>query len=458
MSRTSRLFSAPANNDLDQQDSSVSERVNLIPNVETVDEEPDGEDRRFGLETYVLTQAVLIGVLSGWAVGVFKLSIEGVRKLFYGLPCLAYHPALLILVPMVGGLLVGLLSMLGSFPPGLRGTVLAVDKQQDSRPGRSFGFLRKTMAAVFTLGTGCSLGPEGPSVEVGMAMSRICINEFPLEDRNASNLESKRNRSRLLLACGAAAGVAAGFNAPIAGVFFALEIVQGAFQSVLGKRENVATATSGNISAILLASVLSALVSKALLGEHLVFELGEYTLRTPLLELPLYLLLGAVSGIIAFTFEKTALFSKNVFDGQVGPKPLRQFAEKMPKPVKPVIGGLICGVAGLAFPQILFFGYETLNSLLANSSLPTGLMLWLLVLKILTTAISAGSGLVGGTFAPSLFLGGMVGASFHNLVILLFTFATSGGGGSLQIAAGGPILELADVPVRGTRHAFISVI
>ena len=95
----------------------------------------------------------------------------------------------------------------------------------------------------------------------------------------------------------------------------------------------------------------------------------------------------------------------------------------LPKWTKPVIGGVTCGVVGMFYPQILFFGYETLNTLLAKSYVPTDLVLTLLAVKTFTTAVSAGSGLVGGTFAPSLFLGGMVGASFHNIIAEMFLLA-----------------------------------
>lgn len=419
--------------------------ANVNPQVNDVsNRDVDDGDGRVRSEIYVLTQAALIGILSGWSVGIFKLSIDAVRRFAYG-SVLAQTPFLYPLIPAMGGVVVGLLALLGSFPPGLRGTVQAVDAQSEltsRQPDRkgSLAFLRKSIAAVFTLGTGCSLGPEGPSVEIGMSMSRMCINEFPIEGK----FRSKKMRSRLLLACGAAAGVAAGFNAPISGVFFALEIVQGAFAGLDKSQETIATATSGNISAILLSSVLSALIAKALLGDHLVFELHEYTLRTPLLELPLYLMLGALSGLVAFGFSQAATISKSIFDGKVGPARFRKAVDELPAPAKPVIGGLVCGLVGLVFPQILFFGYETLNGLLANGSLPLALLLSLLVVKVGTTAISAGSGLVGGTFAPSLFMGGMVGASFHNIMSSIFHLAS--GADALQIMSGGPLLELADVP------------
>jgi H+/Cl- antiporter ClcA len=141
-------------------------------------------------------------------------------------------------------------------------------------------------------------------------------------------------------------------------------------------------------------------------------------------------------------FSQTAKLSKALFDGEAGPKFLREAVQSLPSAAKPVIGGLICGIIGLVFPQILFFGYETLNSLLAKSSMPTETLLSLLAVKIIATALAAGSGLVGGTFAPALFLGAMAGASFHNIMVSLFQFGMQGELGFL----GGYAMQLADVP------------
>jgi H+/Cl- antiporter ClcA len=129
---------------------------------------------------------------------------------------------------------------------------------------------------------------------------------------------------------------------------------------------------------------------------------------------------------VAGSFSWLAKLSKRVFDGLSGPKILRTRMGKLPKFYKPILGGLFCGVLGLIFPQILFFGYETLNTLLANTTaMSTGLILILLAAKICATAVSAGSGLVGGTFAPSLFLGGMTGAAFHNVVQHMFMLSSA---------------------------------
>jgi H+/Cl- antiporter ClcA len=203
------------------------------------------------------------------------------------------------------------------------------------------------------------------------------------------------------------------------------------------------SAAPGAMSSILLSSVLAALVSRVLLGEQLALSLSEYTLKTPLLELPLYLLLGSMCGLVAFAFQQCSNTSTSLFNGQIGPDFVRDTFTSIPDIFKPVLGGCICGVVGLLFPQILFFGYETLNGLLKNNSLPTDTLLTLLVVKMFTTAVSVGSGLVGGTFAPSLFFGAMVGASFHNLIAGIFETINANPQFSTLV---GPILDLADVP------------
>lgn len=295
-----------------------------------------------------------------------------------------------------------------------------------------------------------------------MSLSRLLMNDETfarvnwifgtMEDSTMTEVQRvnrKLARDRLLLACGAAAGVSAGFNAPLSGVFFALEIVQNALVSIDfplesksavwdsdseydemndGEAEedgaNQPYATIGgealasqqiNISAILLASVVSALTIQLLIGNELSLRLGEFDLKNPLLELPLYLLLGSMAGVVAAIFSGMAQFSKSVFDGEEGPMIVQDLFRSMPKYAKPVIASLFCGVVSIFIPQVLFFGYETLNGLFLNNMLPTEYLLLLLLAKLMTTAVSASSGLVGGTFAPSLFLGGVLGASFHNL-------------------------------------------
>jgi H+/Cl- antiporter ClcA len=468
------------------------------------------DENRFRTQLKIQGLAVMVGLLSGVAVSFFKMGIESVRELCYtggfglDLPLISYIPVFAITT--LGGIAVAIFAALGAFPPGVRGEIDEVDDaslsffddvhyddgtnyNNDTLEKKikrfdllyAFAFVRKAFASIFTLGTGCSLGPEGPSVEVAMAMSRVCMFLWPPETTNVNgviidengdivddedgidgsykyskeNVEARVRRNRLLLSCGAAAGVSAGFNAPLAGVFFALEVVQAALPSLtvptvpatpalasstklIELRQESLSAEPSSITAILIASVVSGLVARILLGNYLALAVTTYEIKTPLLELPLYLMLGALSGLVAVAFSQSAKLTKRVFDGECGPAPVKTAFGSLPRFARPVIGALTCGIVGSFYPQVLFFGYDTLNGLLGNNSIPTITLLTLLAAKIFTTAVAAGSGLVGGTFAPSLFLGGMCGASFHNIVQFLFT--------SFDVTAVGGFWALSDVP------------
>ncbi len=232
-----------------------------------------------------------------------------------------------------------------------------------------------------------------------------------------------------------------GFNAPLSGVFFALEVVQSALPQRLSipsppqgtkgissndiiseveLQQQSLSSNSGSITAILISSVVSALVAREFLGDELALQLLTYDIKTPLTELPIYIMLGLICGCVSVAFSQTAKMSKALFEGNLGPKAVKDGFGSIPVSLFPILGGLTCGGVGYFYPQILFFGYETLNSLLNNSKLPTELLLSLVFAKIFTTAISAGSGLVGGTLAPSLFIGGMTGAAFHGLLSDVF--------------------------------------
>jgi len=446
--------------------------------------------RRFRCASYLLVQAASIGMLTGWSVGIFKILIDVVKNFVYtGTTSFPYNWQRILWLPMIpalGGLVVAILNRLGGgFPPGLKGVIQSVDREtfndsetQPEHPPiatttvaavhplfQQFRFLKKSLAAVVTLGTGSSLGPEGPAVEIGANLSRLIMDIFPPKappKYEQNQKEYALQQRRLLLACGAAAGVSAGFNAPLAGVFFVLEIVQLAFASLDSKRfkeaanqstayylqslETVPTptlASSGSLSAILVSSVISALVCQSLLGSHLHLALKGYNMNTPLLELPLYFLLGAMSGLAGFVFTQMTKTSHAMFQGKWGPKRLRHFFERLTPLAKPAIGGLICGLVGLVFPQILFNGFDTLNIALANRMLPSLLLVQLLGIKMATTAIAAGSGLVGGTFAPSLFHGGMIGALFHNVASSIFESASHHG---TSISLASPMLQISGLP------------
>lgn len=304
--------------------------------------EEDSEEEKDAAGTLLL--ALVVGATTGLGVSLFKLSIDEVRQFAYSLDLVQYHASAFqaAFIPAVGGLIVSLLALTGEFSPGIRGHVAEVDadclsnKQVEMKS--PLRYLRKSSAAVATLGTGCSLGPEGPAVEVGLSTSRVILNADVFQEK----FNLSRKQQRLILSCGASAGVSAGFNAPIAAVFFALEVIQAAL--LAESKEKQLSSSDGedsvssreSIAAILLASVMSAGVARQILSDHLTLKLSSYSLSNPFLELPLYLLLGSLCGLTAFTFSQ---FSKIVKDAFEGPGPLGQ----IPPFFRPVFGGLVSG-------------------------------------------------------------------------------------------------------------------
>ncbi|MCV3213271.1 chloride channel protein [Plectonema radiosum NIES-515] len=345
-------------------------------------------------ETVVLFLAVLIGGGTGMGVVTFHYLIELIHRLmlenFMG--AIAHWGAwTLACVPILGGLIVGLMRWrTQDFGPGLS-TLIA---SQGTEVTRQLRPVTKMLAASVSLGSGASLGPEGPSVEVGanlgMLMSQV--------------MQVSQERQRLLLGAGAAAGLAAGFNAPIAGVFFALEVVLGA-----------TSFASSAVSVVLLAAVVAGLVAQIGLGTQPAFALPVYQVISPL-ELPLYLGLGLGASLISLTYTQSIGLAKACFEGKV---PGFEFLGRIPLPIHPIIGGAIVGIVALKLPQILGIGYGTIEAMLQDVKFSLSLLVVLLIVKLLMTAISAGSGFVGGVFAPAMFLGASFGAAYAKILALL---------------------------------------
>jgi H+/Cl- antiporter ClcA/predicted transcriptional regulator len=244
----------------------------------------------------------------------------------------------------------------------------------------------KMVAAAISIGTGASLGPEGPSVEIGANIGMLL----------GQVLQVSRERHRLLLGAGAAAGMAAGFNAPIAGVFFALEVVLGT------------TFATSAVSVVLLSAVVAGLIARIGLGTQPAFALPVYEVRSPL-ELPLYLGLGLLASFVSLAYTQAIQLARRCFQGEIVGL---SWLGRLPPPIKPVIGGFCVGLAALYTPQILGVGYETIQAMLQAVEFTVPLLVALLVIKLVMTAISLGSGLVGGIFAPAMFLGASLGTLY----------------------------------------------
>jgi CIC family chloride channel protein len=198
------------------------------------------------------------------------------------------------------------------------------------------------------------------------------------------------NGMRLLVACGAAGGISATFNAPVAGVFFALEVILGEF----------AIAYFGTV---VVASVTAGVIARAFLGNVLAFQVSEYALRSAW-ELPLYGILGVVAALVGVAFIRLLYGFEDGFNSW-----------RIPEYFKPAIGGLGMGLLGFFIPQVFGVGYGAIEEALHNDTVLTTLLV-LLVAKILATSLTLGSGGSGGVFAPSLFIGAMLGGAFGTLV------------------------------------------
>lgn len=346
-------------------------------------------------ETVVLLLAVLIGGGAGMGVVTFHYLIQLVHHLMledlmgaiggwgaWSLAC----------VPTLGGVIVGLMrSVKPDFGPGLSALIAAAQggSARHSTP-KQIQPVTKMLAASVSLGSGASLGPEGPSVEIGANFGVLL----------AQVLQVSQERQRLLLGAGAAAGLAAGFNAPIAGVFFALEVVLGT------------TFATSAVSVVLLAAVVAALIAQIGLGGQPAFALPVYQVRSPL-ELPLYMGLGLFACLVSLAYTQSLQLAKACFQGQV---PGFSWLSRIPAAIHPVIGGACVGVVALYLPHIMGIGYETIEAMLQDVEFSLRLLVVLLLVKLVMTAVSVGSGLVGGVFAPAMFLGASLGGAYAKIL------------------------------------------
>lgn len=283
-----------------------------------------------------------------------------------------------------------------------------IRQSRSSRP--SIDFLSgifpmiKAIQAAVTLGTGCSLGPEGPSVDIGKSCAYGC----------SEMMENNRERRIALVAAGSAAGIASGFNAAVAGCFFAIETVLRPLRA-----ENSPPFTT---AMIILASVISSTVSNVLLGERPAFIVPTYELKSAA-ELPLYLILGMLCGAVSVVFSRLVAWFTKAFD---------YIKERfgLPVVVCPALGGLGAGLIALKYPGILYWGFTNVEEILHTGKSASAPGIWLLTqlvaAKVVATALCKGSGLVGGLYAPSLMIGAAVGAVFGGSAAELINSAIPG--------------------------------
>lgn len=329
--------------------------------------------------------ALLVGLMSGVGIWLFKRLIDLAHTLAYtdlGDVLQPIGPWTLAVVPVLGGLIVGglLHFLIGEERHhGVAGIMEAV-----ALAGGRLRYKRvpaKALASAVSIGSGAAVGPEDPSVQIGANLGSMVGQWLRVSD----------DRVRTLVAAGAAGGIAAAFNAPIAGVFFALEIILGEL-------------SAGMLGGVVLSAVISAVFTQAVSGPQPAFHVPAYAFSSAA-ELPLYLGLGVVAGPIAALYVRTLYQAQDVFH-----------ALRVPRWVKPVIAGAIVGVAGLMLPQLLSVGYETIEQILNGAAFPIGLLLALTFGKLILTPVSIGGGFQGGVFAPSLYIGAALGGAYGGLM------------------------------------------
>lgn len=354
----------------------------------------------------LLILSVAIGAGTGLAAVLFIKLIAAIQHFGYAtLPALlpALGKGIYLIVPIIGGLLVGPLILFAQEAKGHG--VPEVMQALIIRGGRIRARVAaaKIVASALCIGTGGSAGREGPIVQVGSALGSSIGQVLRLSDE----------RIRNLVGCGAAAGIAATFNAPIAGVVFAIEVLMC----------NLQVRSFGNV---VIAAVSSSIVSGFFLGTRPAFSVPIHTLVSPI-SLLFYLILGLLSAIVGIMFIRMLNRAEIVFDNW-----------DFPQIFKPAIGAALLGITGMLFmylpaadgifmPFMYGSGFHFIEEVL-QGGISFWILLLLVFLKPLATSFTLGSGNSGGVFAPSLFIGAMLGGSLGKILEHFFPQVAGGAG------------------------------
>jgi CIC family chloride channel protein len=340
--------------------------------------------RLFPPETFVpILLAVVVGVGVGLGMAIYQWLLDAIGRLAFGPVQSAlrfFWRYSIIVIPVIGGLIAG--PLLHYFARETKGYgVPEVMEAVALRGGRiSPQIVMNALASLFTIGTGGSAGRIAPVVQIGAGWGSVVGRALRLSPE----------RLRNLVACGAAAGIAATFNAPIAGVFFALEVI-------LGEMETRA------LSTIVVAAITGSVVGRYFFGDRAIFSIPNYAL-VDTTELLLYVGLGFAGALVGVLFVRVLEWVTRLF---------RQW--QVTEIFEPALGALVVGLLAVFFPQVLGMGTQTVETAL-QVGFPWHLLLALCFVKILATAFTLGSGGAGGIFAPALFIGAMLGGAYGALM------------------------------------------
>lgn len=377
-------------------------------------------------QTQMMLLGMGTGVVVGYAAVLFIVLVELMEYAFFGealrpFEILRHVPWYrVMLVPALGGLLTGLVIHIFAREAkghGVSEVMEAVALQGGVIRGRVG--LVKTIASALTLGSGGSVGREGPIVQIGASIA----------SKIGQVLGANPRQLRTLAGCGASAGIGAIFNAPIAGAIFSLEVILGDFE--------LAT-----FAPIVLAAVMGTAVAQSRLGNYPSFEAPAFEVHAVLAEIPFWLLIGVLAGLIAALFIKALAFSEDSF-------------EKIPvwTPLRPALGGLAVGAMGLLVPWVLGGGYATMTDMLFGR-LTWTLLALLVGMKLVATCVSIGSGGSGGAFAPALFIGAALGGIVGHGVEAIMPGYTAAPGMYALIGMGAVLAGAAQAPLTALLMAF----
>ena len=327
----------------------------------------------------IIFQAILVGIISGILVVLFKVCIT---RVFLGvqdyIAPFSFSKKFLIfpLITTLGGLIAGLLVF--KIAPETRGSGIPYVKMTLARIGKGTrlrSIIVKFLAGLAGIGTGFSLGREGPSVQLGAGAGALVAKVFKKRGTNQHNL----------IAAGAGSALGATFNAPIAGTLFVLEELAQSFSSSI-------------LFPVLIATVSAAGITRHFLGENPSFGIPVVSNPISYESLPVFVILGFFAGLLGVLFAKTIYFYNDIYDKMT----------KIPNWFKPAIAGFIVGIMGLFLPYILSSGNFAIESLLQHK-FTLGLIFIIFVGKFLLTPICFSSGAAGGIFLPMLMLGSFLG-------------------------------------------------
>lgn len=349
--------------------------------------------------TALLILAVGVGLTTGIGVWLYRQGIDFFHRVFVDRLADAtlgqfIGGAGIIVTLALAGLIVGWL--MHRFIGEERHHGVAGIMEAEALAGGRLRYTRmpfKALASALSLGAGASVGPEDPSVQIGANLGSFF----------GQRLHLSSERVRVLVAAGGGAAIAAAFRAPIAGVFFAVEVILNG---------ELATRSFG---VVVLACVVSSVFTQAVEVGGAEFGAVNYTLGS-LLEMPLFALLGLLVAPICVLFARSVYWQHDQWHRYIG---------RLPRPVQTALVGALVGVVGVFLPQILGAGREAMTEVLSGHAQTT---VWLLLIvagaKLIMTTISMAGGFVGGIFAPALFVGTMLGAAFGQVVNSMFTGST----------------------------------